>query len=58
MQSIDHTIFTYYSALLEISGDGGAGGGVTPSNPPSNINNGALGYFSAHTVQKKSIVIQ
>lgn len=55
MQSIDHTIFTYYSALLEISGDGG---GVTPSNPPSNINNGALGYFSAHTVQKKSIVIQ
>jgi hypothetical protein len=58
MQSIDHTIFTYYSALLQISGDGGPGGGVTPSNPPSNIDNGALGYFSAHTVQKKSIVIQ
>jgi len=58
MQSIDHTIFTYYSALLQISGDGGPGGGITPSNPPSNINNGALGYFSAHTVQKKSIVIQ
>ncbi|KFF23387.1 DUF4249 domain-containing protein [Chryseobacterium vrystaatense] len=56
MQSIEHSIFTYYSALLQISGDGGAG--VTPSNPPSNINNGALGYFSAHTTQKKSIVIQ
>ncbi|UWX61138.1 DUF4249 domain-containing protein [Chryseobacterium oranimense] len=58
MQSIDHNIFTYYSALLQISEGGGPGGGVTPTNPPSNINNGALGYFSAHTVQKRSIVIQ
>ncbi|SHE96836.1 DUF4249 domain-containing protein [Chryseobacterium sp. OV279] len=56
MQSIDHNIFTYYSALLQITDDGGAG--VTPSNPPSNINNGALGYFSAHTTQKKTFVIQ
>lgn len=58
MQSIDNNIFSYYSALLQISGDGGPGGGVTPSNPPSNINNGALGYFSAHTVSKRSIVIE
>ncbi|MFN1215648.1 DUF4249 domain-containing protein [Chryseobacterium kwangjuense] len=58
MQSIDNNVFTYYSALLQISGDGGPGGGLTPTNPPSNINNGALGYFSAHTVQKRSIVIQ
>lgn len=56
MQSIDNNIFTYYSALLQISG--GNGGSVTPSNPPSNINNGALGYFSAHTSQKKTFVIQ
>ncbi|MCJ7935649.1 MAG: DUF4249 domain-containing protein [Chryseobacterium sp.] len=47
MQCIDNNIFTYYSALTQISGDNG--GGVTPSNPPSNISNGALGYFSAHT---------
>ncbi|ASW73972.1 hypothetical protein IQ37_18405 [Chryseobacterium piperi] len=58
MQSIDHTIFTYYSALLQIIGGGGPGGGVTPSNPPSNINNGALGYFSAHTLSKRSAVIE
>ncbi|MBB6370576.1 DUF4249 domain-containing protein [Chryseobacterium shigense] len=58
MQSIDNNIFTYYSALLQISGDGGPGGGITPTNPPSNISNGALGYFSAHTIQKRSIVIQ
>lgn len=57
MQCIDDKVYTFYSALLQLSG-GGPGGGVTPANPPSNITNGALGYFSAHTVKVKSIVIQ
>jgi len=57
MQCIDQNVYTFYSALLQLSG-GGPGGGITPANPPSNISNGALGYFSAHTVRKKSIVIQ
>ncbi|KAA0129667.1 DUF4249 domain-containing protein [Chryseobacterium sp. SN22] len=57
MQCIDQNIFTYYSALLQIL-DGGAGSGITPANPPGNISNGALGYFSAHTVNKKDKVIQ
>lgn len=57
MRCIDNNVYTFYSALLQLMG-GGAGGGVTPANPPSNISNGALGYFSAHTVSKKSIVIQ
>ena len=56
MQCIDNTIFTYYNALLQISG--GNGGGVTPANPPSNISNGALGYFSAHTSSTMDYVIQ
>ncbi|AZB32221.1 DUF4249 domain-containing protein [Chryseobacterium bernardetii] len=55
MQSIDTNIFTYYSALLQIS-DGY--GSVTPANPPSNISNGALGYFSAHTVRSLDFQIQ
>jgi hypothetical protein len=55
MQSIDNNIFTFYSALLDLNG---AGGGVTPSNPPSNFSNGALGYFSAHTKSTRSFVIQ
>ncbi|KUJ52208.1 DUF4249 domain-containing protein [Chryseobacterium sp. JAH] len=58
MQCIDLNVYTYFSALLQIIDGGGPGGGVTPSNPPSNISNGALGYFSAHTVSKKSYVIQ
>jgi len=56
MQCIDNNIFTFYSALLQITGDNG--GSVTPSNPPSNVSNGALGYFSAHTTSKKNFVIQ
>lgn len=56
MQSIDTNIFTYYSALLKISE--GYGGSVTPANPPSNISNGALGYFSAHTVRSMVTEIQ
>lgn len=57
MQCIDDKVYTFYSALLQLSG-GGPGGGVTPTNPPSNISNGALGYFSAHTVWARSAVIQ
>ncbi|WP_042722344.1 DUF4249 domain-containing protein [Flavobacterium sp. B17] len=57
MQCIDQNVYTFYSALLQLS-DNGAGGGITPANPPSNISNGALGYFSAHTVRKLSAVIQ
>lgn len=56
MQCIDDAVYTFYSALLQLSS--GGGGGVTPTNPPSNINNGALGYFSAHTVRVKTIVIE
>ena len=57
MQCIDDKVYTFYSALLQLSG-GGSGGGVTPTNPPSNISNGALGYFSAHSVQVKTAVIE
>ncbi|KYH07762.1 hypothetical protein A1704_03605 [Chryseobacterium cucumeris] len=56
MQSIDNNVFTYYSALLQISG--GNGGTATPTNPPSNISNGALGYFSAHTTDTQTFVIE
>lgn len=57
MHCIDDAVYTFYSALLQLSG-GGPGGGITPTNPPSNISNGALGYFSAHTVSIKTIVIE
>jgi Domain of unknown function (DUF4249) len=56
MRCIDLNIYNYYFTLSQIAFNG-PGGGTTPSNPPSNISNGALGIFSAHTVQRKSIKI-
>jgi hypothetical protein len=57
MQCITRPTFLYYYTLYQQSG-AGPGGGTTPSNPPSNIIGGALGIFSAHTVQRKQIQIK
>jgi hypothetical protein len=57
MQCIDKDVFNYWYTLSQQTQDG-PGGGVTPGNPPSNINNKALGYFSAHTTEKKTITIR
>jgi len=56
MQCIDKNIFTYWYTL-EQQIQNGPGGGVAPGNPPSNINNNALGYFSAHTTETKTITV-
>lgn len=56
MQCISNASYIYYNSLDQQSG-AGPGGGTAPSNPPSNIIGGALGIFSAHTVQRKSIRI-
>lgn len=57
MQCITRQTYLYYYALNQQSG-AGPGGGTTPSNPPSNIIGGALGLFSAHTVQRRGITIK
>lgn len=57
MQSIDKNIFLYWYTLSQQSSNGPAGS-ATPGNPPSNINNKALGYFSAHTVNKKQMTVK
>ncbi len=57
MQCIDEKVALYYTTLA-LMGDSGPGGGTTPNNPPTNISNGALGLFSAHTIEAKNITIQ
>lgn len=57
MQCITRPTYLYYYTLNLQSG-AGPGGGTTPANPPTNIQGGALGIFSAHTVAKKIIRIQ
>jgi len=56
MQCIDKNVALYYRTLALI-GDSGPGGGTTPNNPPNNISNGALGLFSAHTVEVKRVAL-
>ena len=57
MQCVDVAVYNYFKALplVNISN---SGGDITHVNPVSNISNGALGYFSAHTSEVKSIIIQ
>ncbi|HEY0244919.1 MAG TPA: DUF4249 domain-containing protein [Mucilaginibacter sp.] len=57
MQCIDEPIYTYWYTLMQQENNG-PGGGVTPSNPPTNITPVTLGYFSAHTTQRKTIVVK
>jgi len=56
MECIDENIYQYWFSLSQLQING-PGGGITPSNPPSNFNNGALGYFSAHTSSIKIGVV-
>lgn len=57
LQSVDAPVFDYFRVLSNL-GLGDSGDISTPANPPSNITNGALGYFSAHTTSADYIVIQ
>lgn len=52
---IDQPVYLYFLILEQNSGDGPP---TTPGNPTSNISNGALGYFSAQTLDKRVIVIK
>ncbi len=55
MQCIDKNIYNYWNGLDQNQNRGGAS--TTPANPSSNISNGALGYFSAHTAQQSRFTI-
>ena len=57
MQCIDLPVYTYWFTFMEQQ-FGGPDGGVAPSNPPTNITPAVLGYFSAHTAQTLTIIVQ
>jgi hypothetical protein len=55
MQCISAAVFRYWQGVEQNESRGGAS--TTPANPVSNISNGALGYFSAHTKQDEMAVV-
>lgn len=57
LQSIDKAAYDYFTTLESISGLD-IMQTVSPANPISNFNNGALGYFSAYSLDRRTIVIK
>ncbi|MFT3703936.1 MAG: DUF4249 domain-containing protein [Agriterribacter sp.] len=55
MLCIADPVYKYWYSLNE--GATGDNNSASPANPVSNISGGALGYFSAHTIQSKNIVV-
>jgi len=61
MLTIDKATFEYFDTLrdaLASSGGGGPFGSTAPANPTTNWDNNALGYFSAYSIDSKTVVIK
>lgn len=56
MQCIDKNVYQYWYSLDQSST--GNSQSAAPGNPVTNMQGGALGYFSANTLESKSIVAQ
>jgi hypothetical protein len=55
--SLDEKIYKYWYSLDAGGGDGN-GSSAAPANPLTNISGGALGYFSAHAIHRKTVIAQ
>ncbi len=54
MLCIDEAVYRYWYSLNQSAT--GNSQSASPANAVSNISGGALGYFSAHTVQTRSVI--
>lgn len=54
MYTIDENVYNYFNQLAQSLGFNTS---ASPANPATNISNGAYGYFSAHTVQSKTVTV-
>lgn len=57
MYSIDENVFRYFYELRQLL-NANPFNETTPANPDTNLSNGALGYFSAHTIQTEQLMVQ
>jgi hypothetical protein len=56
MYCVDKSVYDYFFSLFQVTGNSGFQS-ASPANPNTNLSNGALGYFSAHTVSSKNITV-
>ena len=58
--TIDKATFEYFDTLRDALATSGGGpfGSTAPSNPTTNWDNDALGYFSAYSIDSKSVIIE
>jgi len=55
LQCIDKNVFNYFDSMS----NGRVGGNSSsPANPYTNLNGAVLGYFSAHTVERREFVVK
>ncbi|MEO6812452.1 MAG: DUF4249 domain-containing protein, partial [Ginsengibacter sp.] len=53
LRFIDKSVYHYLSGIQSLTD-----GNTIPENPESNISGNVLGFFSAHTSQKKVIIVR
>lgn len=56
MNCVDKNTYEYFLTLANVTGNNNFQT-VTPANPSTNISNGALGYFSAHTTMRVRVEV-
>ena len=55
MLCLDRVVYTYWYSLHSGGGEGRTNI-AAPANPVTNIEGGALGYFSAHTIDRRTVI--
>jgi hypothetical protein len=55
LHGVDQQVHLYFLTLSQYTGEGPP---TSPANPISNISPGALGCFSAHTISRKTIIVE
>jgi hypothetical protein len=56
MRGVDKNAYDYFFTLTNVTGNNSFQS-TTPSNPNTNISNGALGYFSAYTATADQVIV-
>ncbi len=56
--SIDRPTYDYFNTLRDVLSSDQAATSLAPTNPNTNLSNGSLGYFSAYTIDTKTIILR